>query len=567
MLAMLCSSGLWVLDDILRSLPTLLCISEKHSVLENQPIVKPKERRKVSTSARPCPSIPIEDLKPYLFSKQKEDETLLQWFNGLCNGTYIEMGALDGLRSSNTHVFNKVFGWKGVLVELSPKNYQNLVKNRPNEIATVNAAVCASGQTVHWYQSPSNALSGVWEFTNESYRRRWWKNATLKDDAVAIECSPLNDILKQHARQHSFFDIFSLDVEGAEFQVLKSFNFNETSFGIIVVENDDTNQRKNMAVKSLLRFNGYNLVQRLGNNDIFANNQFGYIYEDLASIDVQQDDPVESEMESEMDAPVKEEKVFLFDASNSSLKLVNIRKLLSSWKSNTLYHDLLPLASGKSIPANQAISGKSSNNGRTVILSHAVPKTAGTTVRAATFRHINRTCPSAGKAASQEGAFGHINIMKELIQNCTSTQNYALAGHLTLPPINDKDLTIIHTVAFRNYVQWSKSAMNQIVKKGGMSECEKLQNLLTNCKAYRELDFSQYSKTQLERIYDKSLSHSDILIMYDYKDTNVFQSTIRSQLSLQPLVLKSHNIAKSDETCPLNVLELFHKCHDLEKYE
>lgn len=527
--------------------------SEKRSVLENPSISIPKGRKEVSTSAHTCPFISITGLEPYMFSKQKEDETLLQWFNGLCNGTYIEMGALDGIRSSNTHVFNKAFGWKGVLIELSPKNYRNLVKNRPNEIATVNAAVCASQQTVHWYQSPSNALSGVWEFTTESYRTKWWKNATFEDDAVAIECVPLNDILKQHAPSHSFFDIFSLDVEGAEFQVLKRLDFNSVSFGMIVVENDDTNHRKNMAVNTLLSFNGYNLVDRLGNNDIFVNNQFGNIYGDLVLTDVQREVPLLT------GSSVKEERVFLFDASTSSLKPVNVQTLLSAWKSDTLYHDLLPLATDKNFPS--TISGK--NVSRTVILSHAVPKTGGTTVRAAIFHHINTTCPSAGEAAFQQGAFGHINVMKELIQNCTSTQNFVLAGHLTLPPINHRDLVIIHTVAFRNYVEWSKSAMNQIVKKGGSSECAKVQNLLSSsCEAYRELDFSQYSKTQLRRIYEKSLSHSDIIIMYDYKNTSSFQSKLRSQLSLQPLILKNHNTARSDETCHPNVLELFYKCHE-----
>mmetsp|Transcript_2673 Transcript_2673/g.4547 ORF Transcript_2673/g.4547 Transcript_2673/m.4547 type:complete len:187 (+) Transcript_2673:1-561(+) len=62
--------------------------------------------------------------KGQLKSQDHEDETLLDnFFGGLCSGTYLEMGGLDGVSFSNTHVFNKVLGWNGVLVELGPKNF------------------------------------------------------------------------------------------------------------------------------------------------------------------------------------------------------------------------------------------------------------------------------------------------------------------------------------------------------------------------------------------------------------------------------------------------------------
>ena len=235
-----------------------------------------------STSARSCPVVPMEKLAPELHSQQQEDKTLLQWFNGLCNGTYIEMGALDGLRYSNTYMFNQVFHWRGVLIELSPPNYNKLVKNRPNEIATVHAAVCANKGTVHWYKSGATTTSGIWEFTAESYRKQWWKNATF-NDTIPIECSPLRDILEKHAPTHSFFDVFTLDVEGAELEVLQSLDFEKVGFGMIVVENDGHDARKDKAVRTLLEANGYRYLQRLGNNDIMVNKEFDSIYMNLVA--------------------------------------------------------------------------------------------------------------------------------------------------------------------------------------------------------------------------------------------------------------------------------------------
>jgi len=58
------------------------------------------------TQAQKCERV-LEFGKGDLRSQSKEDELLLVFFNGLCNGSYIEMGALDGVTFSNSWVFNK----------------------------------------------------------------------------------------------------------------------------------------------------------------------------------------------------------------------------------------------------------------------------------------------------------------------------------------------------------------------------------------------------------------------------------------------------------------------------
>jgi hypothetical protein len=117
--------------------------------------------RTFATTAAPCPAIPIKSLRPHLRSQSQEDQRLLGWFDGLCNGTYIEMGALDGERFSNSFVFNRAFQWKGLLVEASPSSFAKLVRKRPNELASVNAAVCDERRTVHFVDSTHHAVRGI----------------------------------------------------------------------------------------------------------------------------------------------------------------------------------------------------------------------------------------------------------------------------------------------------------------------------------------------------------------------------------------------------------------------
>jgi FkbM family methyltransferase len=234
-----------------------------------------------STATR-CPVIPLRTLKPHLKSQDKEDQRLLGWFNGLCNGTYIEMGGLDGELFSNTFVFNRALQWQGLLVEASPSNYQKLVQNRPNELATVHAAVCDKRRMVHYYDHPTRlAVRGIWEFAPESFRQRWWKNVTI-EQTTPVECSPLRDILEQHVPNQHYFDFFSLDIEGAEFLALQSLDFDQVGFGIILIEADKHNQLKNLAVSTFMESKGYRFMDSYARSYWFVNKEFGTIYKDLS---------------------------------------------------------------------------------------------------------------------------------------------------------------------------------------------------------------------------------------------------------------------------------------------
>ena len=57
-------------------------------------------------------------------------------------------------------------------------------------------------------------------------------------------------------RDPFFADFLSLDVEGAELQVLESLDFRRSAFGIVLVEADTGNRSKNEGVRRLLVENG-----------------------------------------------------------------------------------------------------------------------------------------------------------------------------------------------------------------------------------------------------------------------------------------------------------------------
>eukprot|EP00978_Attheya_sp_CCMP212_P012596 scaffold31509_cov56-Attheya_sp.AAC.1 len=248
--------------------------------------VAPVRLRHFQSESQACPQKSIQQLRQgaLLKSQNKEDEILLRWFNGLCNGTYIEMGALDGVMFSNSFVFNKGFDWKGLLIELIPSHYQKLIQNRPNEIATVQAGVCDKRRMIHYVHQPDRpAIGGIYEFASVDHRERWWRNVTLSSPQVKeIECIPLKDIVAEHGKGVHFFDFFSLDVEGSEFEVLLSIDYSSIGFGVILLEANPRNLlRKKYAARTLLESNGYTFLMEEGKSYWFINNNFWSIYKHL----------------------------------------------------------------------------------------------------------------------------------------------------------------------------------------------------------------------------------------------------------------------------------------------
>ena len=72
-------------------------------------------------------------------------------------GTFIEIGALDGVDGSNSLLFEKCFGWSGALIEANRLNFNRLLlltsgpqatTPRPNA-AKFHSAVCAGNGNKH----------------------------------------------------------------------------------------------------------------------------------------------------------------------------------------------------------------------------------------------------------------------------------------------------------------------------------------------------------------------------------------------------------------------------------
>ena len=77
------------------------------------------------------------------------------------------------------------------------------------------------------------------------------------------------------------FVVLKMDVEGAELEVLRSIDFARTAFGVLLVECDGQNARKDLAVRMLLQSKGYTWTRSFGRSWWFVNNQFAQVYSEF----------------------------------------------------------------------------------------------------------------------------------------------------------------------------------------------------------------------------------------------------------------------------------------------
>ena len=146
-------------------------------------------------------------------------------------------------------------------------------ENRPGDIL-VNAAVCHKPGNVHFVDE--EYVGGIYEFMNPEFVSRWHPAVDVKA-LPTIPCSTCELIAEQS--NFTFFDFLSLDVEGGEYAILQTIG--EIEFGVILVEADGGNPRKEQAVRSFLEDKGYLFDGKHSNSQCFVNKEWFEIYRDI----------------------------------------------------------------------------------------------------------------------------------------------------------------------------------------------------------------------------------------------------------------------------------------------
>ena len=65
-----------------------------------------------------------------MYSQNNEEQIILNYFSNQPKGTFLDIGANDGVLLSNSYFFEKELDWNGICFEPIPSVYSELIKNR-----------------------------------------------------------------------------------------------------------------------------------------------------------------------------------------------------------------------------------------------------------------------------------------------------------------------------------------------------------------------------------------------------------------------------------------------------
>ena len=211
------------------------------------------------------------------YSQHGQDEWVLEIFERcqkFCDAShplkFVEAGAGNGIDLSNTKLLEEL-GWRGLLIEPHPEAFEKLKANRQE-------AVCV--KTLLWHENESRLAF---------LRRRGWKSRIVDEPTITnppesrrvhremqrarsdgqmlkLRTRTLEDVLTKEYIKHFDNEIhyMSLDLEGAEWEVMRVFPLNHFRPWVIGIE------RPGWDLTNLLHDFGYIECKYLGEDTMFV---------------------------------------------------------------------------------------------------------------------------------------------------------------------------------------------------------------------------------------------------------------------------------------------------------
>lgn len=183
-------------------------------------------------------------------SQLRQDLFVLSEYECKRGGYFVEFGATNGIDLSNTYLLETEFSWIGILAEPAKVWQRKLKANRPNA-SIENMCIWKNSNTnLTFNETVVAELSTIESFSDKDLH----KVTRQRGKNYNVQTISLNDLLiKHHAPKR--IDYLSIDTEGSEYEILKAFNFDIFSIGIITVEHNYTPQRE--LIFDLLTSHGY----------------------------------------------------------------------------------------------------------------------------------------------------------------------------------------------------------------------------------------------------------------------------------------------------------------------
>ena len=173
-------------------------------------------------------------------------------------GFFLDIGGNDPVNINNTYFFEKSRGWKGLAFEPMTAQREKWKTSRETECLPY-ALGRADGEAefCEYYDHGMSGFSKEVEYSG-SVKARY-----------KVPVRRLTDILSERGISH--VDFVSLDVEGAEIDVLRGIDFSKVEIDCFTIENNK-GLRRERRLRKFLREAGYRLKAKLWLDEVWLKN-------------------------------------------------------------------------------------------------------------------------------------------------------------------------------------------------------------------------------------------------------------------------------------------------------
>ncbi len=218
-------------------------------------------------------SCPIQKTYPKthqnLRSQFGQDAYINKQFKKNESGVYLDIGCNDGIDGSNTFYFyNK--GWYGKCLEADPRTFDR-IKINSQRLDGINIAVSQNASKMQFMRimDHNNGLSGLSKSMSQHDKALWKRFSKV---FVSVYTVPPKKLLHKYYNNYHIIDFVSLDIEGSELDVIKSWPFEKWCVRYFSIE--DNNWCNSLTILNTLKQifikHAYKHINSIGMDHIFS---------------------------------------------------------------------------------------------------------------------------------------------------------------------------------------------------------------------------------------------------------------------------------------------------------
>lgn len=196
------------------------------------------------------------------YAQAGEDAILYGIFNKKMQngekGFYVDIGAYHPITHSNTFRFY-LNGWRGINIDACPGSMILFNKIRAQDINLEIGIGKVKGESTYYLLDEKSTMNS---FSKQNLNDHGMLEGVKKE--LQLEITTLEEIFDAHSNNFREIDFLSVDVEGLDYDVLDSNNWEKYRPKVIVVEIKCSNLEdvKNSEIYTLLTKQGYIIVAK-----------------------------------------------------------------------------------------------------------------------------------------------------------------------------------------------------------------------------------------------------------------------------------------------------------------